>query len=73
MCQNHPGLREALARARTDELRQSAEANANANSRRDKPRHRPIQAARRGTGWLLVDMGLRLAVPRNAPHQSRSA
>ena len=60
MCQN-PALAQALAKDRVAELRQAAEAGN--RERRHMPRVRVIQAARRGTGWLLVDVGLRLAVP----------
>jgi hypothetical protein len=66
MYQN-PALVEALARDRILDLRQSAQARA--TSQRPTRRHRVTQAARQGTGWLLVDLGLRLAAPR----QSRSA
>jgi hypothetical protein len=58
----NPALVEALVRDRVAELRRSA--GADARSRRAKRPHRAVKAARQTTGWLLVDMGLRLAVPR---------
>lgn len=61
MYQN-PTIAEALAQDRVLALRQSARASA--LGRGAKRPHRVTQAARRGTGWLLVDLGLRLAVPR---------
>ena len=70
----HPTIVEALVRDRVLELRQSAVGQA--RGRREKRRHRVTAAARHGTGWLLVDVGLRLAVPRgtasNAPGAQRS-
>jgi hypothetical protein len=60
----HPALREALARDRVVALRRSGQA-----SPRIERSHRPDRvsnAARRRTGWLLVEVGLRLAVPRSA-------
>jgi hypothetical protein len=60
----HPAVLEALVRDRVLELRRSAAAQA--RGRREKRRHRVTAAARHGTGWLLVDVGLRLAVPRGA-------
>jgi hypothetical protein len=59
---HHPALAEALISVRFDELRRSDWATA--QLRREKRWHGLVAAARRGTGWLLVDMGLRLAVPR---------
>jgi hypothetical protein len=58
----HPTLLEALTRDRVAEFRRSAEATG--DSRRAKRRHNVVETARRGTGWLLVDLGLRLAMPR---------
>jgi hypothetical protein len=63
MYQN-PTLVKALVRDRVDEVRQSAEARA--PRKRENRRHPIVDAARHGTGWLLVDLGLRLAVPRSA-------
>ena len=60
----NPAVVEALARDRVLELRQGAARRA--RFRREKRRHRVTAAARHGTGWLLVDVGLRLAVPRVA-------
>jgi hypothetical protein len=76
----NPVLVEALVRDRVAELRQIAEASA--PRRREKRRRPIIEAARRGAGWLLVDVGLRLAVSGSAmghsqammsSHRSRSA
>lgn len=80
----HPALVEALISDRVAELRQRGRAPA--HMRRERRCHGLVAAARRGTGWLLVDMGLRLAVPRAAnnhrvalgaamtlPRRSRSA
>jgi hypothetical protein len=58
----HPAVIEALVRDRVLELRRSAVGRT--RGRREKRRHRVTAAARHGTGWLLVDVGLRLAVPR---------
>jgi hypothetical protein len=57
----NPALVEALGQDRIVDLRQSAQARA--ISQRETRRHRIAQAARNGTGWLLVDLGLRLAMP----------
>jgi hypothetical protein len=59
-----PALVEALVRDRVAELQQSAATSA--RGRRVKRRPRAPGAARQATGWLLVDMGLRLATPRSA-------
>ena len=57
----HPALAQALATQRCAELHDFARPQ---SSRRPQGRRpRPVQAARRGAGWLLVDMGLRLALP----------
>jgi len=58
----HPAFHQALMRDRVTELRDSAGATAHIG--REKRQHELVAAARRGTGWLLVDMGLRLAMPR---------
>jgi hypothetical protein len=63
VCQN-PALVEALAQDRLAELRRGAQARSVALQ---GARTRSILAAsRRATGWLLIDVGLRLAVPRAA-------
>jgi len=54
----HPAVQDAVVRSRVDELRHTA--GAPTHGRR---RFRFVAAARRGAGWLLVDMGLRLALP----------
>jgi hypothetical protein len=58
-----PAVVEALVRDRVLELRRSADGRT--RGRREKRRHRATAA----TGWLLVDVGLRLAVPRGAGGQ----
>ena len=68
MYQNHL-LVQALVQDRVAELRQSA--TSGFSTRREPRRHHVAGAAKRGTGWLLVDLGLRLAVPRG--HANRSA
>jgi hypothetical protein len=67
----HPALMEALIRERVAELRQNGQA-----SRRCRPEHhrpRVSEVALRGTGWLLIEWGLRLAMPRGAYPPSRHA
>jgi hypothetical protein len=58
----HPVVRQSLVRDRVAELRHSAEAST--PMRGEERWHRLVAAGRRGTGWLLIDMGLRLAMPR---------
>lgn len=60
----NPVVVEALVRDRVLELRQSAVGRA--RGRREQRRRRVAAAARHETGWLLVDVGLRLATPRGA-------
>lgn len=57
----HPVLVQALTKDRAAELRHRADANARVQ--RDKRRSKLVAAARHGTGWLLIDIGLRLAMP----------
>lgn len=59
---HHPALAGALAKDRVAELRRSAEAAARVERKPRRPN--VIAAARLRTGWLLVDMGLRLVMPR---------
>ena len=59
---HNPALAGALVRERVAQLQQSA--GATAHTRRQQRRPNVIAAARLGTGWLLIDMGLRLAMPR---------
>lgn len=58
----HPVLVEALVRDRVAGLRHSARASARAQG--EKRRQNLVAAARQGTGWLLIDLGLKLATPR---------
>ena len=58
----HPVLVKALIGGRVAELRHDADATARVQ--REKRRYKLVAAARHGTGWLLIDMGLRLAMPR---------
>lgn len=63
MMQN-PAVVQALAHDRAAELRQSA---AGRDYSRSPTRRRHVtQAVRCGTGWLLIDLGLRLALPSGA-------
>jgi hypothetical protein len=72
MYQNSVVVR-AIATARVADLRQAA--GPRARDRGDRSGHRSIQTARRATGWLLVDLGLRLALPRGGTkhHVARQA
>jgi hypothetical protein len=57
----HPAFNQALARDRVAELRHAARSGA----RRRCPACPGVAgAARNATGWFLVDVGLRLAIPR---------
>jgi hypothetical protein len=67
MFQLHPALLDALVEDRVAELRHTAAASARAETA--KRRRRPINAARQGTGWLLVGLGLRLALPGPAARE----
>jgi hypothetical protein len=60
----NPALLKALTEDRVAELRRSAAAARSGRA----PQRGPgvIDAARRRTGWLLIDTGLRLAPPRGA-------
>jgi hypothetical protein len=58
----HPALAKAMMSARVAELRHSGGARAHVGAA--GRRHSLVDAARQGTGWLLVDLGLRLATPR---------
>ena len=62
----HPAVLETLMKDRMADLRHSAQLTE--HMRRERRWRRFTAATRRGTGWLLVDMGLRLAVPRAATH-----
>jgi len=61
----HPAVQDAVVKSRVDELRHSA-----GESTRVRRRLGLVAAARHGAGWLLVDMGLRLAMPRAGARQS---
>jgi hypothetical protein len=55
----HPAMAEAIARAHLVEARRPRMAGP--SPERHAPRGRSV---RRATGWFLVNLGLRLAVPR---------
>lgn len=59
---HHPALIQALASDRVAERRHDARAAA--AIRPEKHPHRLIPAVRHATGWLLIDLGLRLATAR---------
>lgn len=59
----HPALVEAMISDRVIELRNVA-IGATARIRSEKRGHHVVAAARQGTGWLLVEVGLKLATPR---------
>jgi hypothetical protein len=61
VCLN-PALAQALASDRSADLRQAAAPRV--RPPRDDHRANVILATRRATGWMLVDVGLRLAVPQ---------
>ena len=65
---HHPALIQALASDRVAERRHDARAAA--AIRREKHPHRLIPAARHATGWLLIDVGLRLAMSRGGRSHS---
>ncbi|HTX30092.1 MAG TPA: hypothetical protein VMD09_01840 [Solirubrobacteraceae bacterium] len=67
MFQLHPTVLDALVEDRVAELRQTAALSARAETA--KHRRRPVQSARHGAGWLLVDVGLRLALPHPASRE----
>ena len=61
MCPN-PALARELAGNRVADLQSAA--GPGARDRGQLPRARDSRAVRRAAGWLLVDLGLRLALPR---------
>lgn len=67
----HPAIVEALSRDRVAEL--GNHGLARRGWRPERRRHRVTEVARRGTGWLLIEWGLRLAMPRGAYPPSRRA
>lgn len=56
----HPTLVQALTRDRVAALQRSAASDG--AGPRMRRRHRDIGTVRNATGWLLIDVGLRLAV-----------
>jgi hypothetical protein len=58
----HPVLAEAVMKGRLAHIRDSAVATTQV--RAAQRRQNLVAAARHGTGWLLVDLGLKLATPR---------
>jgi hypothetical protein len=67
---HHQALAGVLVSDRAAELRHRAQ-SAGASTRSPRKQHRPgvIASARLRTGWLLVDMGLRMAVPRGGANR----
>lgn len=63
MCLTNPVLARALIAARVAKLQRSAQVSG--SIRPHDPQSRVTATARRRAGWLLVDLGLRLAVPRS--------
>jgi hypothetical protein len=63
----HPSITEAIARDRIAEATQRAQLTA---LKRASRRPSAVAAARNATGWLLVDLGLRLTVPRHSMRYS---
>jgi hypothetical protein len=61
-------LVEALAQARVAELRRGHRATARSGR---EPRRGLIATAKNRTGWLLVEIGFRLAVPSGAMNRPR--
>lgn len=58
----HPVLVEALMKDRVAGLRHSAGAGSHVKAA--SCQRRLVASVRQGTGWLLVDLGLKLATPR---------
>ncbi len=59
---HHPALVGPVIREQVAGLRHDAELHA--DGRHHAPGRRVIEAATQPTGWLLIEVGLRLAVPR---------
>ena len=78
---HHPALVGPVIREQVAALRHDAELDA--DGRHHAPGRRVIEAATQPIGWLLIEVGLRLAVPRGSAryplaretlaHRSRSA
>jgi hypothetical protein len=66
VCQ-HPALVRALATDRVAELRTEIQ-ETGSGTRHEVARPRAYDAVRRATGWMLVDVGLRLALSHSAQH-----
>jgi hypothetical protein len=61
----HPSLAQTMIDARVAELHRTAQHSR--SRRRADPEGTPeVRRVRRATGWFLVDLGLRLAVPGQA-------
>jgi hypothetical protein len=60
----HPALIRAIASDRVADLRHAS--GCEVRDHRDMPGVRMTWAVRRAAGWLLVDLGLRIALPRRA-------
>jgi hypothetical protein len=57
----NPGLTEALANERIADLRRHG-----AGSRQSTPSFGRLRTLKKATGWALVEVGLRLALPRRS-------
>jgi hypothetical protein len=66
--QQNPELLRALIRDRQSDLQRTAEATARRQYDSGPGSH--IETARNAAGWLLIDLGLRLAMQRNPIHPS---
>ena len=64
---HHPAFARALVSDHVAELHRSAGAAGRTRPNRRRPNL--FAAARLETGWLLIDMGLRLAMPRGGPNR----
>jgi hypothetical protein len=70
----NPTMTEMLTNQRVDEIgRQAAQCRLARLSRGRAPSRERLGSARKATGWALVEIGLRLAVPRRRPTEGGSA
>lgn len=64
----HPVLTESLVRDHVAELQRDGQRGRGARLGR---RSHPVSRARKSTGWFLIHVGLRLAIPRRTAARSR--